>query len=85
MMKTFCPWVTPKIFDRLTEPRPGVESFFDHYAAWIKGAEQTVVNFCTGNGDHILNYRGRDGWETTFDWARYNAFVLGGTARQHNR
>ena len=51
-----------------------MESFFDHYRGYIELAEETVINFCTGNGDHILNYRGRDGCNATFDWARYNAY-----------
>jgi hypothetical protein len=33
--RTFCPWVTPKVFADFADPRPEVKSFFDHYADWI--------------------------------------------------
>ena len=77
----FCPWVTPKVFADFADPRPEVKSFFDHYADWIKQSDQTVLNFCAGNGDHILNYRGRDGWDEAFDWARYSYYSGGDAAR----
>ncbi|MBI4028270.1 MAG: hypothetical protein HY360_25010 [Verrucomicrobia bacterium] len=51
-------WVTPKIFDALDEPLPGVRAFYDHYAPMIRRAAAVTVNFCAGNGDHILNFRG---------------------------
>ncbi len=71
-IQTFCPWITPKVFTDFDDPAPAVQSFFDHFGPWIEGAQQTVLNFCTGNGDHILNYRGRAGMDDSFDWARYN-------------
>lgn len=78
-------WVTPKIFADLTDPRPGVAAFFDHYADWFARVDEVVVTFCAGNGDHVLAYPG-EGHETTrFDWGRYNSYV--GTAvstRDHN-
>ncbi|MET9596030.1 hypothetical protein ABZY45_34650 [Streptomyces sp. NPDC006516] len=84
-----CLWITPKIFDDLLDPAPGVAAFFDHHADWMDGRPVTVV-FCAGNGDHILNYEGRQAWDDRFDWARYNCFALapGGpsaSARAHNR
>jgi hypothetical protein len=83
--RIFCPWVTPKVFADFGDPRPGVRSFFDHYAEWIAQADQTVVNFCAGNGDHILNYRGKSGWDEAFDWARYSSYTGGDAARlKHN-
>jgi len=53
--RIFCPWVTPKVFVDFADPRPGVRSFSDHYADWIHQADVTVVNFCAGNGAHLLN------------------------------
>lgn len=76
-------WLTPKIFDDVTDPLPAVRAFFDHHRDWSTGRKFTVV-FAAGNGDHVLNYSGvRD---TTFDWARYNCYAHGGTAvtRSHN-
>ncbi|MFJ2261552.1 hypothetical protein ACIOKD_24980 [Streptomyces sp. NPDC087844] len=67
-----CLWLTPKVFDDLDDPRPGVEEFFAHHAAWCEDRDVTVV-FCAGNGDHILNYTGRR--HETFDWARYNCYA----------
>ena len=69
-----CLWVTPKIFDDLHAPAAGVEAFFDHHAEWISGNDLTVV-FCAGNGDHVLDWRGPQGIDETFDWARYNAYA----------
>ncbi|MFI7448730.1 hypothetical protein ACIBQX_14635 [Nonomuraea sp. NPDC049714] len=71
-----CLWITPKIFDDLREPAPGVAAFFDHHADWLADRPVTLV-FCAGNGDHILNYRGLAGRRERFDWARYNCFALG--------
>ncbi|MFK4106836.1 hypothetical protein ACI2L1_43700, partial [Streptomyces sp. NPDC019531] len=84
-----CLWITPKIFDDLLDPAPGVEAFFDHHADWLTDRPVTLV-FCAGNGDHVLNYAGRQSWADRFDWARYNCFALapGGpsaSARAHNR
>ncbi len=80
-----CPWVNPKVFPDFAEPLPRVRSFFDHYADWFRQADTVVLNFCTGNGDHILNYRGRDGWDDAFDWARYSCYCGGDAQRQdHN-
>lgn len=78
-------WVTPKIFDDLADPVPGVRAFFDHYADWFARVEEVVVTFCTGNGDHVLAYPGPGSDDTVFDWGRYNAYV--GThvrPRDHN-
>ncbi|MDJ1113813.1 hypothetical protein [Microbacterium dauci] len=69
-----CLWVTPKIFDDLRAPEDGVAAFFDHHAEWIDGNDLTIV-FCAGNGDHVLDWRGPDGLDDTFDWARYNAYA----------
>ena len=69
-----CPWVTPKIFPRLDDPAPRVKEFFEHYAKFFDAFDQVVLNFCTGNGDHILNYAGPAGMDESFDWARYNAY-----------
>lgn len=69
-----CLWVTPKIFDDLRSPAAGVTAFFDHHSEWIEGNDLTVV-FCAGNGDHVLDWRGPDGLDKTFDWARYNAYA----------
>ena len=84
-MKVFNPWLTPKIFGDFTEIEQTVQCFYDHYADYIRGSEKTVINFCTGNGDHILNYAGMDD-TTEFDWARYNRYVCdeGVTVRDHN-
>ncbi|MBB2911337.1 hypothetical protein FHS43_002602 [Streptosporangium becharense] len=81
-----CLWITPKIFDDLTDPVPGIEAFFDHHAAWTDGRPVTVV-FCASNGDHVLNYSGDR--SARFDWARYNCFAPGeggpaAPARAHN-
>lgn len=82
-------WVTPKIFDDLADPGSGAAAFFDHYAETILDHALTVV-FATGNGDHILNYRGESGIGDRFDWARYNCFAQSDAgpdtvARSHNR
>ncbi|MGW1412094.1 hypothetical protein [Streptomyces sp. NPDC002403] len=83
-----CLWLTPKIFDDLTDPEPGIEAFFDHHAHWAQDRDLTLV-FCAGNGDHILNYTGRR--DERFDWARYNCYAAdtqeggpAGIARRHN-
>jgi hypothetical protein len=78
-----CLWLTPKIFDDVTDPAPAIRAFFDHHRDWCAGREVTVV-FAAGNGDHVLNY-GSDR-TATFDWARYNCYAHGGTAttRAHN-
>ncbi len=74
-----------KDFADFAELRPAVQSFFDHYAAWIKAADVTVLNFCAGNGDHLLNYRGKGGCNDTFDRARYSSYSGGDAARlTHN-
>lgn len=86
-----CLWVTPKIFDDVRNPAPGIAAFLDHHASWIDGADLTIV-FCAGNGDHVLDYRGDAGLDDTFDWARYNAYAwdpetgesLEATIRRHN-
>lgn len=70
-----CLWLTPKIFASLADPTAGAEAFFDHYAAWAGRGDSLTVNFCAGNGDHVLAYRGLDGWDDTFDWARYNCYA----------
>lgn len=78
-----CLWLTPKIFDNVKDPHPGVRAFFDHHADWCEGRRVTIV-FAAGNGDHVLNYSGdRSG---AFDWARYNCYAHGDTAvtRAHN-
>ncbi|GAA0514280.1 hypothetical protein Ade02nite_89870 [Paractinoplanes deccanensis] len=75
-------WLTPKIFDDLADPEPGVEAFFDHHAQWLAGRPVTIA-FCAGNGDHILNYSGDR--SVVFDWARYNCYAAGdGVTRRHN-
>jgi hypothetical protein len=71
-----CLWLTPKIFDDLTDPAPAIEAFFDHHAAWVHDRPVTVV-FCASNGDHILNYAGPQHRDDVFDWARYNCFAHG--------
>jgi hypothetical protein len=78
-----CLWLTPKIFDDITNPAPGVHAFFDHHQDWCAGRKLTVV-FATGNGDHVLNYSGDQA--QSFDWARYNCYTHGGaaTTRAHN-
>ncbi len=68
------PWVTPKIFTDLTQPAPRVKEFFDHYSDWFSHASEVAINFCTGNGDHILNYAGKDHCDQTFDWSRYSCY-----------
>lgn len=70
-----CPWLTPKAFPDFDDPAPRARSFFDHYEVWFRGADRVVLNFCSGNGDHILNYRGRDGWDEAFEWARFNSYL----------
>jgi hypothetical protein len=85
-IRIFCPWLTPKIFPRFDDPRPRVREFFDHYREWIDLAELTTIAFCAGNGDHILNYRGKAGWNDAFDWARFTAYNGGAqSAFTHNR
>ncbi|MCA2225331.1 hypothetical protein [Nonomuraea aurantiaca] len=84
-----CLWITPKIFDDLRDPVPGIAAFFDHHADWLVDRPVTVV-FCAGNGDHVLDYAGRQAWDDRFDWARYNCFALGpdgpaAMTRTHNR
>jgi len=82
-----CLWVTPKVFDDLNDPGPAIVSFFDHYVDWIRYANPLVVNFCTGNGDHVLNYGGLGSWGDEFDWARGNEASIGDTVaarRAHN-
>ncbi|MFJ4691124.1 hypothetical protein [Streptomyces sp. NPDC088766] len=83
-----CLWLTPKVFDDLDDPEPGIDAFFTHHQDWCADRDVTVV-FCAGNGDHILNYTGRRDEE--FDWARYNCYAAdtGGKgpaalARRHN-
>lgn len=83
-----CLWLTPKIFDDLTDPVPAIEAFFDHHREWCDSRALTLV-FAASNGDHVLNYAGRDYRSTRFDWARYNCFALGdggpaALSRQHN-
>jgi len=85
ILKTFCPWITPKTIPDFNDPLPAVRGFFEHYKTWIDNARQTVVAFATGNGDHILSYRGQAGWDDTFDWARHNAHNASDAARmRHN-
>jgi hypothetical protein len=80
-----CPWVTPKIFLRLDDPRPRIVAFFDHYAEFFKPFDEVILNFCAGNGDHILSYAGKDRWDESFDWARYNCYNASPEARaSHN-
>jgi len=82
---TVCPWLTPKIFPDFDNPLPQVRGFFDHYEKWFSRASQITLNFATGNGDHILNYAGKDNWADAFDWARYNCYNGGNDARYaHN-
>ncbi|MDP9793010.1 hypothetical protein J2S43_001522 [Catenuloplanes nepalensis] len=76
-----CLWVTPKIFDDLTDPAPAVEAFLDHHADWLRDRPVTIV-FATSNGDHILCWAGDRG--ARFDWARYNCFADGVPPRAHN-
>ena len=75
-----CPWVTPKVFASFEDPAPTVKAFVDHYAGLFENFDKIVLNFCTGNGDHILNYRGRSSLHENFDWARYNAYGTNDTA-----
>ncbi|MDZ8171525.1 hypothetical protein [Microbacterium xanthum] len=70
-----CLWLTPKIFASLRHPTEAAEAFFDHYAGWAGRGDRLTLNFCAGNGDHILAYRGSDAWDDTFDWARYNCYA----------
>jgi hypothetical protein len=78
--------LTPKVFPNFDDPSPRVREFFDHYRPLFRLADRVVIAFAAGNGDHILNYPGREGWSATFDWARYNCFVPGGDAARmrHN-
>lgn len=79
------PWLTPKIFRDPAEPDKRVAEFFDHYAEWFSRADEVVLNFASGNGDHILNYRGPEHRDDTFDWARYNCYAGAETSAQdHN-
>ena len=73
-LKTFMPWVTPKIFPDLSNPGARVAEFFDHYGEFIAMAETLVVAFATGNGDQVFCYGGKDHWEENFEWARYNNY-----------
>ncbi len=73
--RVICLWLTPKIFDHLSEPADGARQFFDHYAEWFEVFEAVVVNFCACSGDQILNYSGDGAMDDTFDWARYTAYV----------
>ncbi|WP_345152629.1 hypothetical protein, partial [Nonomuraea rubra] len=82
-------WITPKIFDDLGDPAPGVAALLRPPRRLARRPAVTIV-FCAGNGDHVLNYAGRDAWDHRFDWARYNCFAAapGGpaaAARAHNR
>jgi hypothetical protein len=76
-----CLWITPKIFDDLADPVPGVEAFFDHHRDWLAGRPVAIV-FCASNGDHVLCYN-RDR-RARFDWARYNCFAADVRPRLHN-
>src|SRR5262245_57336389 len=79
-------WVTPKIFADVRSPHSDVVRFFDHHATWIDDVDEVVLNVATGNGDHILNYRGNDHLDDQFDWARYNSYAGGSEAAgAHNR
>ncbi|MDQ7992026.1 MAG: hypothetical protein REI45_05010, partial [Propionicimonas sp.] len=69
------PWVTPKIFADPSDVPARTAQFFDHYAEWFGLADEVVLTVATGNGDHVLNYRGADHPEDTFDWARYNCYA----------
>jgi len=68
------PWVTPKIFADPASPDARAGEFFDHYADWFSRADEVVLTIASGNGDHILNYRGNRHHDDTFDWARYNCY-----------
>lgn len=70
-------WLTPKIFRDLRDPGPRVREFFDHYADCFHGGGKVVVNFCTGNGDHVLSWAGPGSESDSFEWARFNSY--GGT------
>lgn len=81
-----CFWLTPKIFDDLTQPADTVRKFFDHHREWLETFPAVVVNFCTGSGDHILNYSGDGATDETFDWGRYSCYVGDYTERrQYNQ
>lgn len=73
--REICLWVTPKIFRDLAQPTPDIAAFFDHYAAWAAAGDRVTVVFCTGNGDHVLSYRGVGHVSDAFDWARYNCYA----------
>lgn len=73
--RIICLWLTPKIFDSLSQPEDGVRAFFDHHREWFESYERVVVNFCACSGDQILNYSGEGPTDDTFDWARYTAYV----------
>ncbi|WP_328992279.1 hypothetical protein OG394_38550 [Kribbella sp. NBC_01245] len=87
MTAEVCLWITPKIFDDLTDPLPAIEAFFEHHRDW--GTALTIV-LCASNGDHVLNYAGPSHRDDVFDWARYNCFAAvpgetaGATTRRHN-
>jgi len=84
ILKTFCPWITPKTLPDFNDPLPAVRGFFDHYHTWIENSQQTVIAFATGNGDHILNYRGQGGWDDTFDWARHSCHSASDAGRMNH-
>ncbi|MFB7249886.1 hypothetical protein [Microbacterium sp. NPDC056234] len=81
-----CLWVTPKIFRDVTAPAPEITAFFEHYAGWAGPGDRLVVTFCTGNGDHVLAYRGPEHEADSFDWARYNCYAGEDVGHhEHNR
>lgn len=79
------PWITPKIFPDLEHPEARIRELFDHYEQWFTACDEVVLVVATGNGDHILDYRGPAGWGDTFDWARYNCYGgVGADPMAHN-
>ena len=85
MTQTALLWLTPKVFPDVEHPEERVAQFYDHYAQWFEAVDETVLVVATGNGDHILNYRGPSAWNEPFDWARYNSYAgPAGGAHPHN-
>ncbi|HUF64777.1 MAG TPA: hypothetical protein VMM17_02260 [Gemmatimonadaceae bacterium] len=61
---------TPKAIYDFSRPDVAVAHFFQRYMPLMGHAAEVVVILGVGNSDHVLQYRGIDGWDDEVEWAR---------------
>ena len=71
--------ITPKIFRDFQKPLADAQRFFSYYGDLFRCFRELRIILAVGNSVQILQYSGRDGWDSNFAWGRYSNYTVDGT------